>query len=498
MSIFSRTLYIYPESDSQAGDIYATVCQLLQSRVAGQFADVEMTDWPNGRCQDQNITVEYDEWKSKTVDSNRLIRVTLRWTSNDLPWEVDVHIAAKGADTVIVTETWRLTTYQPKVRYDQMPELLDFLTAYPCKNEDGYLAGKLYTVSRQRIESFVAFLQSPERRLPVILISPRTTYDRAQTVMPKQLAARLWGLAHVIRLKNNSAVAYLSQMLPAHSCYNGAIRLYWPGFSQDDPPGKHPYKLPSDQDGAVSELFSRLAEASSRLFGRNMEIVDLERQREAEYREEARRSLALARQQIEVEKNIEEYIELYQFLEQEYNEQKQELDDLRSENRSLRWRLNSVWQTPATIDTEEETKPCLWLSGLAAEKYLPFDAGETAYWDRNIFRKLLNRQQRESQSERVKTHGGEPCFIYPRSQSAAGRRVLYYCQDEDVFVCAIFKGNDHDGEYARLRKEGVNREMYTDFQSLDVDEKILHDEEAVYDVAIGLANEWQESQPNSG
>jgi hypothetical protein len=490
MSIFNRIFYLYAADNPSKGNVYAAVCQELQAKIARYLPDQNAPNWPNGHCNGPDFQAMYVEWRAKTADPSQLLHVQLQLIVADTPWEVDVRVASKAQDRMIVTEAWHLRVYQHQIPYSEMSTLLDFLSTYECKNEDGYWVGKFYAVSPERVAPFVAFLHSPERRLPVLLTSPG--HDHALNEIHRQLPGKVRGLAHVIRLRNETAVTYLRQLLPNHSCYNGAIRLYWPGFQPDDPSGKHPYKLPAEQVEMIDEWFDRLAQDSPRLFGRNPDVSDLERQRETQYHQAEsdfqKKRREAVRQRIEAEKNAEEYIQLYESLEREQHDLQAQVADLevevtnlRDENRQLRWRLNTVWQQPQLTEHIVPEGTRLWLSAVARAKYLSLAAGETRYWERNILPKLLEAQSRNHQSERVKTKGGPPCFVYPRTGSADGRRVIYYCQDENVYVCEIFTGGEHNTSYAALRNQGVDRASYGDFQAWDFADRVLREDSVIYD-----------------
>ena len=85
-------------------------------------------------------------------------------------------------------------------------------------------------------------LCSPERAIPPLLISPDV--DGSLSVEPKEVADKLAGLCIVVVLKRPSATFALTSLVGRElSCFNGAIRLYWPGLSPKSNPWQHPLYL---------------------------------------------------------------------------------------------------------------------------------------------------------------------------------------------------------------------------------------------------------------
>jgi hypothetical protein len=82
-------------------------------------------------------------------------------------------------------------------------------------------------------------LCSPDRAIPLLLISPNV--DGSLSVEPNEVADKLSGLCIVVVLRSLSATFALTSMVGRDlSCFNGAIRLYWPGLSSKSNPWQHP------------------------------------------------------------------------------------------------------------------------------------------------------------------------------------------------------------------------------------------------------------------
>jgi len=87
-------------------------------------------------------------------------------------------------------------------------------------------------------------LLSKERSLPAIMVSP-DNWTEQPVINAAALHNKLAGFASVVSLSDKWAAFKLTDTLgKGFSCFNGAVRVYWPGFSLADPPYKHPLFLP--------------------------------------------------------------------------------------------------------------------------------------------------------------------------------------------------------------------------------------------------------------
>jgi hypothetical protein len=107
-----------------------------------------------------------------------------------------------------------------------------------------------------QVKEFVSNkLLSRTRRLPIVLVS-QSTISEILLIDPHRLADRLAGIAETYYLADKWAGFALTDSVgKTYSCYNGAVRVYWPGFD----PAKKP----------VSQLYlsETVAHAGQRLIG---------------------------------------------------------------------------------------------------------------------------------------------------------------------------------------------------------------------------------------
>lgn len=94
------------------------------------------------------------------------------------------------------------------------------------------------------IDDFVtSSLTNSQRALPAVLVSIDPYADQP-VVDVNKLADTLVGLAEVYVLSDKWAAFRLTDLVgQSLSCFNGAVRIYWPHFSLDSKPLEHPLRL---------------------------------------------------------------------------------------------------------------------------------------------------------------------------------------------------------------------------------------------------------------
>ena len=102
-------------------------------------------------------------------------------------------------------------------------------------------------VSGQNVKQLVETIRDPRRQMPVLFISARNIDDRT-LVNGDEIADQLVGLCHVISAANRFPSLDLRDDLgQVFNCWNGAVRIYWPGFTGSDNSFRHrlwePYRV---------------------------------------------------------------------------------------------------------------------------------------------------------------------------------------------------------------------------------------------------------------
>ncbi len=162
--------------------------------------------------------------------------------------------------------------YRPPDLTLRSPRLVGEVAAtLECRVGSQRVSGTPIPLSTGDVDNFVKReLFDGNRQLPTIVVSRRASSDDF-VVDPDRLASKLVGLAVVYALSERGTSYRLTDLMPPRlSCYNGAVRVYWPGFSPGDPPTKHPLYHPDiiariTEQGALLEdrLFDRLARISA-------------------------------------------------------------------------------------------------------------------------------------------------------------------------------------------------------------------------------------------
>lgn len=477
MTQYRRWFFIEAEASQQ--DAYEQLKAALRGELVSLVPSADFGTWPTITYEADDEMVDVSEWESLRERTMRLLQASMTVTIGEVQWKRSVEVGRVANGRITLVETWEPQQYVRYVPFDELPSMLPFMGSYGALDEDGYLAGRTYSVSRERVAGLVDFLQSAERCLPVVLLSP--SRNGAPTKEHIEALKQRWqGLAHIIRLRDEAAVARLQQLLPRHSCFNGAMRLYWPGFSAEDSAGIHPFKRESEQDGIADEWFAQFAFRSTRLLGSNPVLEAVKRQRRDDYQRAGlaqRKGLEAIVERIAAQRDAQEFADYAESVEKDKEALLNEVESLRvevarleDENRQLRWRANRAWQESEQVDDQDGMGPAVYLSADARETFESFDAGEVAYWRNNVLAKLLEPGLRLQQSEIVRGPNSRKCYVYPRKRSNDGRRVVYFCDGDDIYVCELFAMGEHDTDYDALRSAGVDPEQYRDFRPIELKE----------------------------
>lgn len=210
------------------------------------------------------------------------------------------------------------------------------------------------------VSEIVKFLQHPARSLPVVLVTgPVGPQTQPATELASHLASYLFPIAHVFDLTRD-ATFWLSQRVGQPlSCFDGATRIYWPGFSPSDAPRRH--KLFWKQDIIASaqhspedpfkllriNVMALIARASAATFQYPTQIAETISEAHAEDLAATIASLDIdaAKTKIEaLEQELNYYKELSSDLEQRVRKAEARIEELEEED------------SPDEVDTSWELK----------------------------------------------------------------------------------------------------------------------------------------------
>ncbi len=112
-----------------------------------------------------------------------------------------------------------------------------------------FMGGHLYNVTPELIaaedvELLVSELTDQVRPYPIVVVSRRIQDDVPMVDSPA-LAERLAGVAKVYELTDKwSAFRLTEELTKPLSCFGGAVRIYWPRFTEQADPFAHPLWMP--------------------------------------------------------------------------------------------------------------------------------------------------------------------------------------------------------------------------------------------------------------
>lgn len=187
------------------------------------------------------------------------------------------------------------------------------------------LGGQSYNVmpelvSAEHADVLAAELADPARPYAVVVVSRRVR-DDVPLLDAVALADRVAGVAKVYELADRwSAFRLTEEVGKQLSCYDGAVRVYWPGFSLQSDPFQHPlwtaWQLADD--GAVERTMRQISrslfDAASFRHVEPQEVVSL---RHAAEREARQASRATAAESADTDKLLEDLYNLEDKLKRE-------------------------------------------------------------------------------------------------------------------------------------------------------------------------------------
>jgi hypothetical protein len=192
-----------------------------------------------------HISVENLSSESGTV-------YVIRWsfpaeTDDTLAWRNEVRIGAFG-DVVGVEHTISIDSVDFRVAPARIDIGSPRVIRRICAGQT-VLVGEMhvratpYRLDMDGIEEFIALLESPLRRIPIVFLAPHTT-DQVNEIDAVRISAALAGVAVVVEVASADVTWEIADVLGRTlSCYDGAARIYWPGFSINDDPRRHPLYL---------------------------------------------------------------------------------------------------------------------------------------------------------------------------------------------------------------------------------------------------------------
>lgn len=172
------------------------------------------------------FTMRYT-WPSERGTERNVIEAELR------PWSTRLCLA--------VRQTEFRGPNTNRSRLAGSPPLVKQMIREIALNDGHLISSAPWHLSGKHIYELVAFIQSPERKLPVVLISQAKNPGlgvNGYLLDAPALAESVAGVAHVAEIEWDATFELSRIVGNEWSCFGGAVRIYWPepiNFDLDDP-----------------------------------------------------------------------------------------------------------------------------------------------------------------------------------------------------------------------------------------------------------------------
>lgn len=267
--------------------------------------------------------------------------VSLRWSFPDdndagLKWANEVRVGQFGdrcgVEHLIFIESVEYNIAPAKLIFGSPRAVRDICVSAPAYIGEMQVRAEPYALAPDGLDDLLTLLESDLRSLPVVLLSPSSRGEPNQ-IESGSLARHLAGVAVVVRLDDPELTwDFADEVGRQLSCFNGAARIYWPGFSTVSDPRSHRLFLGAwiEQVGPVvaARMIERaiFAVAAFRYLPDNR-IVDL-----------IRRTEAAERQKLLIEKKEtgEDFWAEYDRDLARLDDAEKKLEELKAENANLR------------------------------------------------------------------------------------------------------------------------------------------------------------------
>lgn len=174
--------------------------------------------------------------------------VRIRWSFPDdndggLRWANEVRVGQFGdrcgVEHLISIESVEYSVAPAKLIFGSPRAVRDICTKAPAYIEEMQVRAEPYVLQQDGLDDLLALLTSDLRKLPVVLLSPYARGESNQ-IDPAKLARNLAGVAVVVRVEDPELTwDFADEVGRQLSCFNGAARIYWPGFSKASDPRSH-------------------------------------------------------------------------------------------------------------------------------------------------------------------------------------------------------------------------------------------------------------------
>ena len=174
--------------------------------------------------------------------------VRIRWSFPDendsgLRWANEVRVGQFGercgVEHLISIESVEYSVSPARLLFGSPRAVRDICTKTPAYIGEMQVRAESYVLKQDGVNDLLTLLTSDLRRLPVILLSPYARGELNQ-IDPAKLARNLAGIAVVVHINDPELTwDFADEVGRQLSCFHGAARIYWPGFSKVSDPRSH-------------------------------------------------------------------------------------------------------------------------------------------------------------------------------------------------------------------------------------------------------------------
>jgi hypothetical protein len=235
-------------SDADFDDIAGHVTGWLESRYRDKWKNpIEVQD--DGTVL-QPLERHRVKVHTREVENGQLMEVQWRHPDDrpdaNLDWQTEITVAAEdgelefgtiirvGSASFAVQPIGRISLGTPRV-------VKKLMRQYECQSAGVEVATRHTRVTPKEVDMLVNHILYSERALPIVLVSQEYSGETKRPA--KTVQDKLLGLAHVYEIEYKAARELTRQLGKSCSCFNGAIRVYWPGFKPSQYL-RHPLYLP--------------------------------------------------------------------------------------------------------------------------------------------------------------------------------------------------------------------------------------------------------------
>jgi hypothetical protein len=468
-----RTLYaiqfqVDPGQNKSITDCFHSLKNEVKDWIESKYKNLWKTSLEINRDGKYYTPIEGHTIRVKQDSLERSVLTTIDWThpndyEDSIFWQTSCIIAStdQAIEFALIIRISSASFIVKPINYKfGRPRIVtDILEKYNCHIDESIIPTKKIEVGVPDFDRFTnQILLNSKRVFPIVVVSTNDWTDEP-IIEADTLQSRLLGFAQVAVLNKWSAFRLTNRFGKILSCYKGAIRLYWPGFTGNSNPWEHPLYLSDkirfyEENGSLIDwhLFRILAGISAFRFSEGKITRKIRADIEAE---RLKQTENLRHQISEHTASLEE---VYAALEQAWNENgqlrkerdesKERVDELEGEVESYKENLAALWEYQAQEEATEETVQELHEELELSNVWQALEKGEQKFADILIIWEDAKKSAKQS-------NFGRPIKVYEALNAIAvvGRR--YFDKEKGKLIDGLDKAFEQRG-FKYAAKESQN------------------------------------------